>query len=621
MNNRRKVQMFKSIVVMLLLSGIFLVTNDVVHSESPIVPPWVSMEAPRKGFVWLADEAFQGPCDPVSSHAWVRSTSKILDLFVHTEGPTGSGRYWTVAVGIGNKNDIGPSRGFCFMTSTVGWRTLREYKRTPLPWTEDLDGDGKPELIVWSSFPLSKNASYAEYGLMAWVYQVNAKGKFTIDWELSCKMARELAGAYRRSLGRNKILSQKTRNKIAEALESVAGEQQMKTMGILTSPDHSQAIGNEPVSAVVSGNNRFAIDLYNQLPGQGKNLFFSPWSIECCLSMAYEGARGDTAREMRSVLHIPSDLTRRGPGFVKLFAQINGQDKSYRLLTANALWAEQKFKLLSDFIATVSKYYGARVDKINFAGDPEGSRQKINLWVEKQTDHKIRDLLPVGTINCLTRLVLTNAVYFKGVWAHKFDESKTCEANFRTSDKKMVKVRMMSLSGEKFRYYENRDLQILELPYEGGDLSMVVILPKVDIGSLGSFLKVKRFEEWMSEISGACLSEVDVYLPKFRFRNNYMLRKKLVAMGMAKAFSDDADFSGMDGTGSLNISEVVHQVFVDVNEEGTEAAASTSTVTLGGAVRLKKVVFRADHPFIFVIKENRTDLILFMGKIENPGLN
>lgn len=208
--------------MLVLASALLFFGADALCSEGLINPPWMTVTLPDKGFLWMNGEEFHGPCETVSFHGWMRSQAETFALFVHAEGPSGSGRYWTVTVGLGNRNDSMPFHGFCFTTSTVGWRTLRQYKRLPLPWMNDLDGNGRPELIVWSSFALTQEANYAEYGLMAWVYQVTTAGKIALDWRLTCKMAQNLATAYRSSSGRSARAQRKLRLKIAETLESVA---------------------------------------------------------------------------------------------------------------------------------------------------------------------------------------------------------------------------------------------------------------------------------------------------------------------------------------------------------------------------------------------------------------
>ncbi len=375
----------------------------------------------------------------------------------------------------------------------------------------------------------------------------------------------------------------------------------------------------EGVENIVNANNEFAFDFYSNIKKQGENIFFSPYSLSAALSMTYEGARGQTAEEMQSVLHIPEDPNLRRPNFAKIYNEINKKDKDYKLSTANALWAQNEFTFLQEYFNTIDQYYGGRVTNLDFVKETEKSRQIINNWVEDQTNNKIKDLLPKSppVLTSDTRLVLTNAIYFKGDWVLKFDKKKTRDADFRISPGETIQVPMMSLTGEKakFNYAETEELQILEMPYEGEELSMLVLLPKEDnLRALEESLNAESLEQWKSQLHE---TQMDVYLPKFKFETKYSLPQTLAKMGMPTAFQwPGADFSGMDGTRNLFISNVIHQAYVEVNEEGTEAAAATAIVmTLGSAM---PNYFRADHPFIFIIQERTTGGILFLGKVVDP---
>ncbi|MCX6708831.1 MAG: serpin family protein [Candidatus Woesearchaeota archaeon] len=365
----------------------------------------------------------------------------------------------------------------------------------------------------------------------------------------------------------------------------------------------------EKVGLVVSANNQFAFELFSRLD-KSNNVFFSPYSISTALAMTFEGARGRTAEEMQSVFHFPEDSVRR-PGFASIYNDLNRKDKKYALNTANALWAQKDFGFLPDYMSVVEKYYSGKSTNVDFVNAPEQSRVTINDWVEQQTKNKIKDLLPASppVINPLTRLVLTNAIYFKGDWLFQFDKRKTQEADFKVSPDKAVKVQMMGLSDEEFNYADMGDLQAIELPYAGKELSMLVLLPD-DINSFelsAEYLKMLK--------NNMRKSEIPVYLPKFKLETKYFLSEDLKAMGMPTAFDMDADFSGMTGTDDLFISSVIHQAFVEVNEEGTEAAAATAVIMELKAVMIKP--FRADHPFIFLIQDKNNN-ILFLGRVVNP---
>lgn len=377
----------------------------------------------------------------------------------------------------------------------------------------------------------------------------------------------------------------------------------------------------EGVNAVVNANNQLAFELYSQFNEESKdsNIFFSPYSISIALTMTYEGARGQTAEEMQSVLHIPEDANVRRPNFARIYNKINKKDKKYKLSTANALWAQKDYKFLEEYTNNVEKYYGGKLTNLDFAGESEKSRQTINKWVEDQTNNKIKDLIPQGVLNAYTRLVLTNAIYFKGTWVKQFDEKDTKEEDFRIDSSNTVKVPMMRLigNGVKFNYAETDEIQILEMPYHGEDLSMLIILPKGnDLANIEKSITLEKLSEWKNMLNE---QRVDIFIPKFKFETKYFMAKALSDMGMPTAFSPAADFSGMDGTKDLLIQNVIHQAFVEVNEEGTEAAAATGVVMGITSVGPRIPIFRADHPFIFIIQEIETGNILFLGRVSDPS--
>jgi len=386
-----------------------------------------------------------------------------------------------------------------------------------------------------------------------------------------------------------------------------------------------------PVSAthVVDANNRFALDLYARLAedpeaGDG-NIFFSPFSLSSALAITYEGARGTTADEIRSVFHFPENQSVLRSGFAGVIEDINSRANAYTLRTANALWAEQTYPFLGDYISAAEQHYGARTTNLDFINTPDKSRGIINTWVEDQTEDRIKDLLQPGTINPLTRLVITNAIYFKGTWVAQFDEEKTTDADFRTGTGAIVRVPMMEQTDEDARYgYAETDiLQALSMPYESGegkDLSMLVLLPKNDdLARIERSLNTRMLSSLQDSLR---TRKVIVYFPKFVMETKYSLPAVLSAMGMPTAFTPSADFSGMDGTRNLFIDDVIHQAFVEVNEEGTEAAAATGVTMQLTSMRVEEPpvpVFRADHPFIFLIQDNETGNILFMGRFTSPG--
>jgi len=377
--------------------------------------------------------------------------------------------------------------------------------------------------------------------------------------------------------------------------------------------------------SVVDANNRFALDAYAQLRKESgtANVFFSPFSISSALAITYEGARGATADEIRSVFHFPTDDAARRQGFQALYGGINRGNARYTLKTANALWAEQTYAFLPDYMDTAQTYYSANATNLDFRNQPEDSRITINRWVEDQTNDRIRDLIPQGIITTLTRLVITNAVYFKGTWVKQYDKNDTREDTFAVAPGNTVPIQMMERTDEDaiFNYTETGRLQVLEMPYakDGGkQLSMLVLLPKAnDLAAVEDSLTVQQLSELRNRLRS---QRVKVFFPRFTLETKYSLSPVLATMGMPTAFTFHADLSGMDGTQNLYVREVVHQAFVDVNEEGTEAAAATAVVIELKSMQIDEQVpvFRADHPFLFLIQDNDTGNILFLGRVMNP---
>jgi len=396
--------------------------------------------------------------------------------------------------------------------------------------------------------------------------------------------------------------------------------------GIVSLPESKPKLSD--IKNVVDANNQFALDYYSKLKSKDSgNIFFSPFSISSAFVMTYEGAKSETAEEMRSVFYFPEDSNLRRTEYASIFDELNKGDKKYKLSSANALWAQQDYQFSKDYFDNVEKYYSGKATNLDFKKDPEGSRITINSWVENQTNEKIKDLIPSGLINTMTKLVLTNAIYFKGEWVKQFNKNDTKEEKFRTSNGGAVKAQMMQRTNDEaiFNYAENSNLQILEMPYSGNELSILLLLPKNDnLTKLESILSTKNISDWKKNLEE---QRVKIYIPKFKFETKYFMADDLKEMGMPLAFSDSTDFSGMTASGKkdLKIDEAIHQAFVEVNEEGTEAAAATAVimVPLGAAGPQKEPkipIFRADHPFIFLIQQKSTGNILFMGRVVNPNL-
>jgi len=365
----------------------------------------------------------------------------------------------------------------------------------------------------------------------------------------------------------------------------------------------------------VDASNRFAFELYERYSSGNGNILFSPYSISTALSMVYEGARGETADEIGDVFHFIEEPSDRRLAIASILDTLNGKDRDYELHTANALWMQEDYPILEDYIDAVVNYYSGEANSLDFSGAPEESRVTINDWVEEKTNDRIKDLFPPNSIDRDVVLVLTNAIYFKGDWLNEFDEESTSKELFHVSPTEGVEVDMMSLQGERFNYTGTGEMQILELPYTGEDVSMILILPNE--GNMADVESTLSCDELGVLTEGLEESVVDVYLPRFKLETKYFMKEDLIEMGMPTAFTLSANFTGISKEGGLYIDKVIHQAFIEVNEEGTEAAAATGVVMTLGATQPNEV-FRADHPFIFIIQDRVTSAILFMGRVAKP---
>ncbi len=391
-------------------------------------------------------------------------------------------------------------------------------------------------------------------------------------------------------------------------------------------------------AAVVEGNNAFAVKLYNQLQNQSGNLFFSPESISIALAMTYAGARGHTAAEMTETLHFTLPPGRLHPAMGALLSNLNAAHTGYQLRVADALWAEKDYTFLDAFLKLNNRDYGAGFNQVDFKGAHEAARLTINQWVEQKTEDKIKDLLLPNDIDPTTRLVLTNAIYFKGDWQTPFRKDQTKDEDFHLSPAQSIKTPLMHRTGG-FNYLNGGTFQALEITYKTGELSMIVFLPNDAAGlpALERSLTASNMRQWLGQLRPA-QAAVIVTLPKFKMTQRFELGDTLKAMGMPQAFDKKmADFTGMASRetmqrdcnlrggnpycGNLNISAVIHQAYVDVDEEGTEAAAATAVVVhaVSGHHASPPIIFRADHPFMFLIRDNRSGSILFIGRVANPS--
>jgi serine protease inhibitor len=374
---------------------------------------------------------------------------------------------------------------------------------------------------------------------------------------------------------------------------------------------------------VVNGNNEFALDMYTSLSHGDGNIFFSPYSISSALAMTYAGARGNTETQMAQTLHFTVDQELLHPIFSRLTKDlVSDKTKGYQLNIANNLWGQHGYKFIPAFLSINERCYGAGLNVVDFSKDTEGARQAINASIAKATQDKIKELIKAGILTPDTKLVLTNAIYFKSDWDAKFNKAMTKEDSFTLLKGEPIKTTMMH-KRSSYKYAEAEDSQIIELPYVvSSTLSMVVFLPKqIDgITDCEKAFNIKNVEHRLSKLKP---EDVKIYMPKFKMDYGCELQETLGRMGMADAFdAKKADLSGMsDEKPGLFIAKVIHQAFIDVNEEGTEAAAATGVVVAptGRAVEPSKPIeFRADHPFIFMIRDMTTGSILFIGRLMDP---
>jgi serpin B len=385
---------------------------------------------------------------------------------------------------------------------------------------------------------------------------------------------------------------------------------------------------SKDLATLVEGNNQFALDLYQQLGRTPGNKFFSPYSISTALGMTYAGAKAQTAREMAGTLHFALDSEHLHPAFGDLIRQIQGTDKkrNFQLTTANSLWGNKSdLNLNANFLRITLTDYQSGFHLVNFATDADGTRKEINAWVEDKTNNKIKELLLRADITPSTRLVLVNAIYFKGPWLTPFSAKQTTLEEFTVPGSPAVKVPTMHHTFF-VNYLGNDDFQLAQLPYTDNEASMVIILPKKKNG-LPEVEKKLSPKMLLEALAQAKRTNVEVSLPKFKMTDRFSLVDELKALGMNEAFIGGvADFTGMEDRvspgKSLFISDVIHKAFVDVHEEGTEAAAATAVIMGRGGrppeVPPAPIPFNADHPFLFFVRHNATGSILFMGRVNDP---
>ncbi len=387
----------------------------------------------------------------------------------------------------------------------------------------------------------------------------------------------------------------------------------------VTSPN----VPADDLAALVTGNTRFAFNLYQQVRGEPKNLIYSPYSISLALAMTYAGARTETEQQMADALQFTLPQDRLHPAFNALDLALANRaaplspagGQGFKLRIVNRLWGQAGYSFLAEFLDVLAENYGAGLALLDFIAATEASRVAINNWVSEQTAGRIADLIPQGTIDASTRLVLTNAIYFKAAWSQQFDERDTLDKPFNLLDGSQVTVPMMRQTAS-FGYATGDGYQVVELPYEGHQLSMVVLLPAA--GRFDEFEAQLDGARVESTVSGISSRRLDLSMPKFTFTLDLGLKAVLGALGMPIAFSDLADFSGMNGARDLLIGDVIHKAFVAVDEQGTEAAASTAVIVIATAVPTEPESVVIDRPFLFIIRDRQTAAILFVGRVLNP---
>jgi len=387
--------------------------------------------------------------------------------------------------------------------------------------------------------------------------------------------------------------------------------------------DATPDVDPEDLDALVRGNAAFAFDLLHVLSEPAGNLFYSPYSVSAALAMVYAGARGETARQMGQALRFDLDQDTLHPAFNRLDLELARrgevdppyEGEGFELRIVNAAWGQRGYTFLARYLDVLAVSYGAGVRLLDFVEDPEGSRIKINDWVSERTNERIVDLLPSGSIDTLVRLVLTNAIYFNAPWLTPFDPEETAPGTFAPLGADAVSVSMMR-AVEARRYANWTGGQAVELPYNGETLSMILFVP--DRGTYEAFeagFDLARYDEIVSSLASR---QVDLRLPKFEVSYEVSLVDGMAVLGMTDAFTDTADFSGIDGTRDLSISDILHKTWVSVDEAGTEAAAATAVVFRLVSFPGPPVVVTVDRPFLFVIRDIPTGAILFVGRVVNP---
>jgi serpin B len=385
---------------------------------------------------------------------------------------------------------------------------------------------------------------------------------------------------------------------------------------LVCSGQEAEAPNAETMRELALGNSAFALDLYQVLSEEPGNLFISPYSVSSALAITYGGARGNTATQMADALHFTLDgkVLHQAFGSLDTGLRERGASGEVDFSLASALWGQKGEEFLDSFTALGKKHYGTEIRTVDFAGDAGGALEEINAWASNETAGRITNIIEPGMLDASTAMVISNAIYFKAGWASKFDSKKTWEEPFWAAPDSSVMADMMHQT-RRFRYAETGELKILELPYAGEDLSMIILLPRERAGLAGveRFLTLKSLRIWLRQLGE---EDLIVSLPRFKAESNLLLNDALKRLGMTDAFgAGSADFSGMTGGKDLFVGAVVQKALIEVAEEGTEAAAGTAVVMKKGPAPKQ---FRADHPFIFMIRDKASGSILFLGRMLDP---
>lgn len=399
------------------------------------------------------------------------------------------------------------------------------------------------------------------------------------------------------------------------------GEVARSDLSRVLSPD----VAADAISTRVAGNNAFTFDLYRVVREEQENVFYSPYSIALTLAMAYAGARGETEGQMAETLHYTLSQDQLHPAINALSARLGDgsveeeeePEKRFRLVVANSVWGQRNYSFRREYLDVLARHYGQGVRLLDFAEAPEQARQAINTWVADRTNGLIEDLVPPGIINTMTRLVLTNAIYFRAPWKYQFDDANTTDGPFRLLSGEEITTLMMEQT-QRFGYARGEGYQAVELPYVGDEVSMVILAPTA--GQFEAFEDTLDSDRFSSIVAALERTNVTLRMPTFEFSSDFQLSEALQEMGMSAPFSpEEADFSGIDGTERLFIRDVLHKGFVSVDETGTEAAAATAVVIEEESVPAEPIEVTLDNPFIFAIRDVESGTILFVGRVLNPG--